>query len=49
MIDLFQEFSIQSIILFIIFLAIAIKGVITFLDWASTRTKEAIKKSEKPE
>lgn len=49
MIDLFQEFSIQSIILFVIFLAIAIKGVVTFFDWASKRTKEAIKKAEKPE
>lgn len=46
---LFQEFSITQIFTFIILLAAAIKGLITFFDWAKEKMREKVHKDEKPE
>ena len=40
MINLLQHYSLSDIIFFIVTLSISIKGVITFLDWATARLKE---------
>lgn len=40
MIDLLQHYSLSDIVLFIVFLSVAVKGFITFFDWATTRLKE---------
>lgn len=37
MIELFQEFTFSEIAMFIILLALAIKGVITFFEWAQQK------------
>jgi hypothetical protein len=34
MIELFQKFTFPEVAMFIILLALAIKGVITFFEWA---------------
>lgn len=38
--ELLKNYSLSDIILFIIFLAAAIKGVVSFCDWASKRLKQ---------
>lgn len=40
MIDLFEYFSFTQIIVFVILLAAAIKGVVDFYDWAKARAKQ---------
>ena len=40
MLDLLKQYSVQDILIFIVILAIAIKGCISFFDWAYTRIKQ---------
>lgn len=42
--ELLEQFSISDIILFIVLFAMAIKGVIDFIDWAHNRLKEKFDK-----
>ena len=44
MVDLFQTFSISEILICIVLLALAIKGVISFVDWANERIKKIFNK-----
>lgn len=46
---LFSTFSITEIVMFIILLAIAIKGFVTFFDWAKERLSKKFKKEGKQE
>lgn len=48
MIQLFTHYSPREIIIFIIILAIAIKNVVQFKDWAKKRTKQAVQEADKP-
>lgn len=47
--QLLQNYSITEILLFIVILAVAIKGVISFIDWARQRIHKAVKEKEKPD
>jgi hypothetical protein len=38
--ELLETFSLEQILLFIVLLAIAIKGVVSWMDWAKARIKE---------
>ena len=49
MTQLFSNYSISEIILFIIIIAIAIKNFVQFIDWSQKRTKQAINRHEKPQ
>ena len=49
MLDLLDTFSVDTIFVFIVLLALAIKGCISFFDWASNKTKDFVHKAEKPE
>lgn len=49
MIELLQNFSIQQILFFIVLLALAIRGCVSFIDWISGRTKQAVHKADEPE
>ena len=49
MMSLLEQFSIVQILTFIVLLAAAIKGTITFFDWALVKMKEKVHKDEKPE
>ena len=42
--ELLTKYTITEIVIFIVFLAIAIKEVVTFFDWAHSRLKGAFKK-----
>ena len=46
MIDLLKTFSIQQIIIFIVLLALAIKGVVSFIDWLKNKNNEVAKKTQ---
>lgn len=48
MTQLLTQYSISEIIIFIITLSLAIKGLIQFIDWLKKRTRQAIKQSDKP-
>ena len=48
MIQLFTNYSSREIILFIIVLAIGIKNLIQFVDWAKKRTKQAVQENNIP-
>ena len=48
MIQLFTHYSPREIIIFIIILAIAIKNIVQFKDWAKKRTKQAVQQADKP-
>ena len=48
MLDLLNQYSIQNIIIFIIFLALAVRGSVSFFDWARDRVKKAIFHSDIP-
>lgn len=48
MAQLFTHYTVSEIILFIIILAIAIKKLIQFIDWARKRTRQAIAEKDKP-
>lgn len=48
MINLLQAYPVSEILIFVVLLALAIKGVITFIDWVNERLKKAFnKKTEK--
>lgn len=49
MIDLFKNYSGAEIVVFTIILALGIKNLILFYDWAKSRTKQAIEKDDKPD
>lgn len=46
MINLLQRYSISEILIFIVLLALAIKGVITFIDWVQEKIKKAFNKQQ---
>lgn len=48
MIQLFTNYSLSEIVLFIIVLAIGIKKFIQFIDWYKKRTSQAVHQAEKP-
>lgn len=48
MAQLFTNYTVGEVILFIIILAIAIKNLVEFVDWSKKRTKEAIEKDDRP-
>lgn len=41
MMDLLQHYSLSDIVFFIVFLSVAVKGFITFFDWARNRLRQA--------
>ena len=41
MIDLLEKYSISDIIIFLVFLALAAKELITFIEWSKKKIKEA--------
>ena len=43
MLELLENFSLKEIILFIVILALAIKGIVEFIDWAAKRIKKGFK------
>ena len=47
--DLLSNYSIQDILIFIVFLAIGIKGIVSWMEWAETKIKNKVKKSDKIE
>ena len=46
MIDMLQQYSITDIIVFTVFLALAIKGIISFFDWVKERATQHFKAKE---
>ena len=42
--DLLQNYSLSDILIFIIFLALAIKDIVSFFDWVSDRSKKEFNK-----
>lgn len=48
MVDLLKAFSWEQIILFTVLLALAIKGLISFIDWVKERNNKAFKIAQKP-
>lgn len=47
--ELLQTYSIEQIIIFVVILAISVKGLINFYDWAKERLNVIIKNREKKE
>lgn len=45
MLDLLKEYSISQILILLVFIAIAIKEVIQFIDWAKQRTLQQVNES----
>ena len=45
MLDLLKNYSLTEVIIFIIMLAFAIKGIVDFYDWAKKRIKEPVDKA----
>ena len=43
-----QNYSIEEILTFIVAIAVAVKGCISFLDWAIARLKQAFEVSDQP-
>lgn len=48
MLQLLQNYSIPQILIFIVFLAAAIKGIVTFFEWLQERIKKSYEKQNKP-
>lgn len=46
--DLFKHYSVINILQIIILLALAVKGLISFLEWAFPRVRQVVKKVEQP-
>lgn len=44
MIELLQHYSLSDILMFIVFLALAVKSLISFFDWSHDRVKKAFNK-----
>lgn len=49
MLDLLNKYSLTEIVVFIVMLGIALKELITFIDWASDRLKRVFKKETSQE
>lgn len=49
MLDLISKYSISEILTFIIIFALAVRGVITFYDWAKARIKKVFNKEKEQE
>ena len=49
MIELLKTFSISQIIIFIVMLALAIRGLVTFIEWARTKIKQRVHNIERPD
>ena len=47
--QLLQNFSISQILMFIVILAAATKGLISFIDWAKERITKQVHKQDKPD
>ena len=47
--ELFSAYPLSQIIMFTIILALGIKNLVLFYDWAKNRTKQAIQKDDKPD
>ena len=47
MLELLQNYTVAEIVSFIVILALAIKALISFLDWAKDRLFKFFKKEEK--
>lgn len=45
MLDLLKEYSVSQILILLVFIAIAIKEVIQFIDWAKQRTLQSVNES----
>ena len=45
--ELFSKYSVDEVVMFIIMLALAIKGLISFIDWAHDRLKQHFNKETK--
>ena len=46
--ELFQKYSITSIIQFIVLFALAVKGFVSFLEWIFPRLRKTIKRVDQP-
>ncbi len=49
MLNLLQAYSLEQIIIFIVMLAMAVKGCINFLDWVGERLKIYTENSQRPQ
>lgn len=49
MLDLLKDYSVQDIFIFIVLLALSLKGCVSFFDWIGKRLHRAIDKAEKPD
>lgn len=45
--ELFSKYSVDEVVMFVIMLALAIKGLISFIDWAHDRLKQYFNKETK--
>ena len=45
--ELFSKYSVDEVVMFVIMLALAIKGFISFMDWANDRLKQHFNKETK--
>lgn len=45
--ELFSKYSVDEVVMFVIMLALAIKGLISFMDWANDRLKQHFNKETK--
>ena len=43
MLELLQNFSVEEILIFIVILALAIKGIVDFVDWAKKKVRKGFK------
>lgn len=48
MIDLLNTYSLEQVIIFIVLLSLAVKGVISFIDWAKEKIVKEVDKSKTP-
>ena len=46
---LFSTYSVSEIVMFLILLALAVRGSVTFVDWAIERIKKIFNKQKKEE
>lgn len=49
MIDLLQNYSLEQVFIFIVVISLAIKGCVTFYDWAVKRVRQMVHDGEKPD
>ena len=49
MIELLKSYSLSQILIFVVVLAIAIKGVLTFFDWARDRITKRVHDIQRPD